>query len=53
MNARTKSKLSFIWSCIRSLEARLVYEKDPEQIELSKAMIANLRAQYEQVKLGA
>ena len=53
MNARTKSKLSFIWSCIRSLEARLVYEKEPAQIELTQNRIAILRAEYKQLKLGA
>ena len=53
MNAKTKDKLSFIWSCIRSNEAWLVYEKDPAQIQLVEAHIAKLRAEYEQVKAGA
>jgi hypothetical protein len=53
MNARAKSRLSFIWSCIRSLEARLVYEKNPAQIELCENQIANLRAEYDKVKAGA
>ncbi len=48
--ARRNHNLLVIWETIRSLEASLVYKKDPADIEATKQLIANKRAEYTQLK---
>jgi hypothetical protein len=51
--ARKKFNLEVIWATIRSLEASLVYKKNPADIEATNKLIASLQEEYAQLKLGA
>jgi hypothetical protein len=52
MNAATRKKfdLQVIWETIRSLEASLVYKKNPADIEATNQLIAKLQAKYADLK---